>query len=147
MAVTVSLYNHTTRKFANGENAPNDVYKVMLLNSAATFVASHTVLSLTTASGGAEVSGNGWTAGGEIVGNTAVTTITTNDAMFDGDDISVTATTGAIGPAWNAILYNSSDANYPPVLFISFGESKQADVGTPFKINWNANGIITFTYT
>ena len=147
MAVTVSLYNHTARKFANGENAPGDVYKVMLFNSAISFVASHTALSQTTASGGVEVSGNGWTAGGEIVAYTAVTTVSTNDAMFDGDDISVTATGSAIGPAWNAILYNSSDANYPPTAFIAFGESKQADVGTPFKINWNANGIITFTYT
>lgn len=145
MAVTMQLYNHTTRRFADGSNAAADVYKVALLNSSSSFVASHTAASNVIST--YEVYGNGWTQGGETLASVAISTTTTNDAMFDADDISVTATGGAIGPAYNAVLINTSDANSPPVAYISFGEAKQADVGTPFKINWNAAGIITFTYT
>lgn len=145
MAVTIQLYNHTTLRFANGANAATDTYKVALLNSSSSFVASHTAASNVMT--GVEVYGNGWTQGGETLTNVTISTVTTNDAMFDADDISVTATGGPIGPAYNAVLINATDANSPPVAYINFGEAKQADVGTPFKINWNAAGIITFTYT
>ena len=61
MAVTVSLYNHTAKRFAEGTNAVGDTYKVKLL-SAATFDATHTTL---TATGGTEATtGTGYVAGG-----------------------------------------------------------------------------------
>ena len=141
MAVTISLYNHTAKRFASGENAEGDTYKVKLL-TAATFDASHTTLSAT---GGTEVaSGSGYTTGGAALTNVAVTTVTTNDAKFDADDVTWTASGGPITASFG-ILYNDTDANDPPVAFIDFDGSQTAGDATDFLIVWNASGIFTWT--
>ena len=141
MAVTISLYNHTAARFADGSNAVGDTYKVKLL-SAATFDATHTTLAAT---GGTEATtGTGYTAGGQALANVAVTTVTTNDAKFDADDLTWTASGGSIDAAY-AILYNDTDANDPPVAFIDFGGTESAGDGTDFIIVWNASGIFTWT--
>jgi hypothetical protein len=141
VAVTISLYNHTSKRFAEGSNAATDTYKLKLL-TAATFDPTHTTLAAT---GGTETaSGTGYTAGGPSLANVTVTTVTTNDAKFDADDVVLTASGGAI-TANCGIVYNSSDANSPPVAFIDFGETKIAGDGTDFKVIWNVNGIINFT--
>jgi hypothetical protein len=143
VAVTVSLYNHTARRFADGSNAPSDTYKVKLL-TAATFDASHETL---TATGGTEATtGTGYTAGGQALTGIAVSTVTTNDAKFDADDVVWAASGGAITASY-AILYNDTDTDDPPVAFIDFGGSESAGDGTDFKIVWNADGIVTFTVT
>lgn len=138
MAVTISLYNHTAQRFASGANAVGDTYKVKLF-TAATFDATHTT---ETAAGGTEVSNTGYTAGGATLANVAVTTVTTNDAKFDADDVSWTAT-GAALAASCARIYNSTDS--APVAFIDFGGTESAGTGTDFKLVWNASGIFTFT--
>jgi hypothetical protein len=140
MAVTISLYNHSAQRFASGANAVGDTYKVKLF-TAATFDATHTTLAAT---GGTEASNTGYTAGGATLANVAVTTVTTNDAKFDADDVTWTAT-GAALEAAKAIIYNDTDADDPPVAFIDFGGTESAGAGTDFKIVWNASGIFTFT--
>lgn len=141
MAVTISVYNHTAAKFADGSFAVGDTYKLKLL-TAATFDATHTTLSAT---GGTEVaSGNGYTTGGQALTGVAVTTVTTNDAKFDADDVTWTASGGNL-TASCGILYVDSDTNDPPVAFIDFDGSKTANDGTAFKVIWNASGIFTFT--
>ena len=141
MAVTVSVYNHTAARFASGANAAGDTYKVKLL-TAATFDATHTTL---TATGGTEATtGTGYTAGGATLANVAVTTVTTNDAKFDADDVTWTASGGSITASY-AILYNDTDTDDPPVAFIDFGGSESAGDGTDFLIVWNASGIFTWT--
>jgi hypothetical protein len=141
VAVTISLYNHTAKRFAEGTNAVGDTYKVKLL-SAATFNATHTTLAAT---GGTEATtGTGYTAGGATLANVAVTTVTTNDAKFDADDVSWTASGGAITASYG-IIYNDTDTDDPPVAFIDFDGSQSAGDGTDFKIIWNASGIVTFT--
>jgi hypothetical protein len=140
MAVTISLYNHTAKRFAEGSNAVGDTYKVRLM-SAATFNATHTTLAATS---GTEVSnGNGYTTGGATLAGVAVTTVTTNDAMFDANDVTWSASGGSIA-AVAAILYNDTDTDDPPVAFIDFGGTETAGDGTDFKIVWNASGIFTF---
>lgn len=141
MAVTISLYNHTAARFADGSNAVGDTYKVKLL-SAATFDATHTTLAAT--AGTEATTGTGYTAGGQALANVAVTTVTTNDAKFDADDLTWTASGGAITASY-AIIYNDTDANDPPVAFIDFGGSESAGDGTDFIIVWNASGIFTWT--
>ena len=141
MAVTVSLYNHTAKRFASGENASGDTYKVMLC-TAATFTAADTTLAGITKTEVAN--GNGYTTGGATLANVAVTTVTTNDAKFDADDVSWTASGGSITASY-AILYNDTDANDPPVAFIDFGGSESVGDTTDFRIVWNASGIFTFT--
>lgn len=143
MAVTVSLYNHTTARFASGANASTDTYKVKLL-TAATFNATHTTLAAT---GGTEVaSGTGYTTGGQALTNVTVSTVTTNDAKFDADDVTWSASSGAIAASY-AILFNDTDTDDPPLLFIDFGGEESAGAGTDFKIVWNADGIVSFTTT
>jgi hypothetical protein len=141
VAVTISLYNHTAKRFAEGSNSSSDTYKVKLL-SAATFDATHTTLAAT---GGTEAAtGTGYTAGGQALANVAVTTVTTNDAKFDADDLTWTASGGAVAAAY-AILYNDTDADDPPVAFIDFDGTQSAGDGTDFLIVWNASGIFTWT--
>jgi hypothetical protein len=143
VAVTVSLYNHTAARFGSGANAVGDTYKVMLC-TAATFNAANTTLAGITKT---EVSNaNGYTTGGATLANVAVTTVTTNDAKFDADDVTWSATGSGITASY-AILYNDTDADDPPVAFIDFGTSESAGAGTDFLIVWNASGIFTWTVT
>jgi len=139
--VTISLYNHTAKLFADGSNAAGDTYKVRLM-SAATFNATHTTLAATN---GTEVAnGNGYITGGATLSGVTVATTTTNDATFDANDVTWSASGGSIS-AVAAILYNDSDTNDPPLAFIDFGGTETAGDGTDFKIVWNASGIFTFT--
>jgi len=141
MAVTISVYNHTAAKFADGSFAVSHTYKVKLL-TAATFDATNTTLAAT---GGTEVAGaNGYTTGGQALANVAVSTVTTNDAKFDADDVTWTASGGNLTASYG-ILFNDTNANDPPLAFIDFGGSQTAGDGTQFKIVWNASGIFTFT--
>jgi hypothetical protein len=143
MAVSISLYNHTAKLFADGSLAVGDTYKVKLL-SAATFDASHTTLAAT---GGTEATaGTGYTSGGQALANVAVTTVTTNDAKFDADDVTWTASGGSISASY-AIIYNDTDADDPPIAFIDFDGSQSAGDGTDFKIVWSASGVFSFTVT
>lgn len=140
MPVSISLYDHTAKRFADGSNAVGDTYKLKLL-TAATFDATHTTL---TATGGTEVAnGNGYLTGGATLGSVVVNQ-TGNDAAFDAADVTWSASGGAITAGYG-IIYNDTDTNDPPVAFIDFGGSQSAGDGTDFKVIWNASGIVTFT--
>lgn len=141
MAVTISLYNHTAKLFADGSNAVADTYKVKLYTSA-TFSAADTTLAGIT--GTEATAGTGYTAGGQALTGVAVTTVTTNDAKFDANDVVWTASGGSITASY-AVIYNDTDANDPPLAFIDFGGSQSAGDTTDFKVVWNASGIFTFT--
>jgi hypothetical protein len=138
--VSISLYDHTAKRFADGSNAVGDTYKVKLL-TAATFDATHTTL---TATGGTEVAnGNGYLTGGATLGSVVVNQ-SGNDAAFDAADASWSASGGSITASYG-IIYNDTDTNDPPVAFIDMGGSQTAGDGTDFKMVWNASGIVTFT--
>lgn len=139
MPVSISLYNHTAKLFADGSNAAADTYKVKLFTSA-TFNATHTT---ETAAGGTEVAnGNGYTTGGATLSGVTVTTTTTNDATFDANDVTWSASGGSIS-ATCARIYNSTDST--PLAFINFDATETAGDGTDFKLVWNASGIFSFT--
>jgi hypothetical protein len=141
MAVTITLYNHTARLFAEGSNIAADSYKLKLYSSA-TFNAANTTLAGIT--GTESTTGTGYTAGGKALTTVAITTVTTNDAMFDADDVIWTASGGSITASY-AVLYNATDANSPPLAFIDFGGSQSAGDTTDFKVVWNVAGIFSFT--
>jgi hypothetical protein len=138
---TISLYNHTTRLFADGTFVATDLYKVILCTSA-TFVATDTTLASITKT---EVAaGNGYTAGGAALANVAVTTLDPNGAKFDADDLKWTATNAGITAA-AAILYNdSSMGSDPPIAFIDFGGSRTVSAGNDFVLAWDSNGIFVW---
>ena len=141
MPITISLYNHTARRFADGSNSPTDTYKIKLFTAAA-FSASDTTEA---AAGGTEVAnGSGYTTGGATLSNISVTTVSTNDAKFDADDV-VWAVTGSNLSAAYARIYNDTDANDPPLAFIDFGGTETRTPGNEFLLSWNASGIITWT--
>lgn len=141
MAITISLYNHTAKRFASGENASGDAYKLKLYASTAFDAAATTLASVT---GEEATAGTGYTAGGNSLTNVTVTTVTTNDSKFDADDVVWTATGGPITASFG-VLYNDTDASDPPLAFINFDGSQSAGDGTDFKVVWNASGIFTFT--
>jgi hypothetical protein len=140
MAVTISLYNHTAKRFADGSNAVGDTYKVALY-TAATFDATNTTLAGITKT--EHSNGNGYTTGGATLASVAVNQ-SGNDAAFDAADVTWSASGGSISASY-AIVYNDTDANDPPVCFIDFGGAATAGDATDFKLIWNASGIVTFT--
>lgn len=141
MAVTISLYDHTARRFADGSNAAADTYKVILC-SAATFDATDTTLAGITKT---ELStANGYTAGGLTLTGVAISTVATNDASFDADDAVWTASGAGIAASY-AILFNDTDTDDPPVAFIDFGAEQSAAAAAEFRIQWSASGIVSFT--
>jgi hypothetical protein len=142
MAVTVSIFDHTAQRFASGANASSDTYKLALYTSA-TYLASATTLAGITKTEVA--SGNGYTTGGATLASVAVTTVTTNDAKFDANDVSWTVPAAGSLAAAYGILYNDTDANDPPVLFIDFDGTQTTTDGAIFQVIWNASGIFTFT--
>jgi hypothetical protein len=136
----MNLYNHTRKLFQNGE-VDLAALKVMLVGSGYTFAATETAITNAAA---VEVSGNGWPAGGEAIANAAVTTVNTNESQLLGDDISVTASGGDIGPAEGFVIYDDTSVNDNPLFYESFAAAETAGDGTPFNITWDATlGIYT----
>ena len=130
-------FNHTRQLFQSG-SVDLTTLKVMLVNDY-TFDATETDMTTATAS---EVSGNGWAVGGPTIANVEVTTVSPGDSKLDGDDISITASGGDIGPADGLVVYDSS-ANDNPLFYYAFPSSQTAGDGTPFNVTWDAAGIST----
>jgi hypothetical protein len=142
MPVTVSQFDHNAQRFASGANVAADVYKVALYTTATFSAAATTLAGITKTEVAA---GNGYTATGATLASVAITTVTTNDAKFDANDVSWTVPAAGSLSAAYGILYNDTDANDPPLLFIDFGGTQTVTDGGIFQIIWDANGIFTFT--
>lgn len=137
---TVSVYDHTVKRFLEGSNSASDTYKLLLASSATFTPANATLASISKT----ELSNaNGYTTGGATL--TSVTfTQSGNDAAFDANDVSFTASGIGLEASY-AILYNDTDANDPPLLFIDFNGSVSIASGNTFTIRWSTSGIFTFT--
>lgn len=142
MAVTITLFDHTAQRFADGSNAVGDTYKVNLYSA---FTLDTTATTKTAAETGATQlsTANGYTQNDKALASVVVTK-TGNDAAFDAADVTWTATSGAI-EAIGALIYNDTDSLDPPLAYIDFDGAKTADAGTDFKLIWDAAGIVTFT--
>ena len=138
---TIQIYNHTAQLFASGQCLPSDTFKLMLLDSSASFDATDTTLDAVSNSGAYEVFGNGWTEGGEELDNVAVTTVTTNDAKFDADDVLVEITGGALDPYSYQVLFDSTHVDSPPLAFITLTAAQTIADGGIAGAVWNLNGI------
>ena len=152
MAVTISLFDHTARKFADGSFAPGGDFRVNLY-----LVFSYDATATTKAAaetGATQVStGGGYVQNSYSLTNVTTSTVTTNDARLDADDAVWSASGDSIpiaadaGGAVGALLYLQDGADNPPVAYIDFGASESAADGTDFKIIWDPNGIVSFTVT
>ena len=97
-----------------------DTFKIALYTSSATLDASTTAYSATN-----EVSGSGYTAGGNTLTNIDPTSSGTT-AFLDFDDTTwSTATITARG----ALIYNSTAAGNPAVAVLDFGADKTSTAG------------------
>jgi hypothetical protein len=112
-----------------------DIFKIALYTSAATLDASTTVYTTSN-----EVTGTGYTAGGNTLTGATVT-LTGTTAFVDFSDTSwSTATITARG----ALIYNSSKSN-KAVAVLDFGSDKTSTGGTftiQFPVNDATNAII-----
>lgn len=140
MPVSVTISDHSAQRFLNGSNAVGDTYKLILATSCTINAAATTLAGITYTE---VANGNGYTTGGATLTNVTVTK-TGNDAAFDADDVSWSASGGSITASYG-ILVNTTDSGSPPVLFVDFGGSQSAGDGTQFKVIWAASGIITGT--
>lgn len=88
-----------------------------------------------------EITGTGYSSGGEAIGSKTVTQDDTdNEGVFDGADVTwSTATITARG----AVIYKStgSAATDTLICYLDFG-SDQSATGADFTIAWNAEGIV-----
>ena len=88
-----------------------------------------------------EVTGDGYTSEGAEITNKAVTQDNTdNEGVFDGDDVTWSASTIT---ARGAVIYKSTGtaSNDLLVCYIDFGSDKSSSSGN-FTIQWNAEGIV-----
>jgi hypothetical protein len=88
-----------------------------------------------------QVSGTGYTTGGKVIANLAVTKDDANDrAALHGDDVVWSLATFT---ARAAVIYKStgSAATSPLIAFLDFGEDKIMS-GEDFSLNWNSEGIL-----
>ena len=87
-----------------------------------------------------QITGDAYTAGGEVLANATAVIDTTNDlVMLDGDN--VTWATSTI-TARNAVLFDSTIANKNLIACFQFTEDKSSANGD-FTIQWNASGLMT----
>lgn len=115
----------------------NDDVKVALLSNAYTFNPDHNVFADVSAN---EITGTGYTAGGNSLTGKTVTQDNTNDkAVFDADDVSWTSATIT---ARYAVLYDNTLATKDLIGVVDFGGDVSVTNGN-LTIVWSANGILT----
>lgn len=118
-------------------NLGSDTLKVMLTNSAP--IASNTVKANLT-----EISaGNGYTAGGSAV-TISASSQTAGLYKLVGDDLTITASGGTIGPFQYVVLYNDTASNDELIGWWDYGSSITLLAGETITIDLDAsNGILT----
>jgi hypothetical protein len=91
-----------------------------------------------------EVTGTGYTAGGETLTGKTLTTSNTATVTFDAEDVSWESSTIT---ARYAVVYDAqpaSDSNKKLLVLVNFGEDFSSSDGT-FEIQWHNDGIFTVT--
>ena len=140
---SISFYNNATKDILDGTiDLDSDTIKVSLHASSYTPSVAHDFFSDLTN----EVTGSNYTAGGATLGSTAVTTVTTNDAMYDAADTTWAAHASGFATARYAVIYKSTgtDSTSPLLGYIDF-TSDQDNVNNDLTIKWNASGILQLT--
>jgi hypothetical protein len=126
MAITQALCTSFKTEILGGtHDLDTDVLKIALYTSSATLDATTTAYSSTN-----EVSGTGYTAGGETVSGATITSSGTT-AFVDFSDVTWSSSTIT---ARGALIYNSSKSN-KAVAVLNFGSDKSSS---------NGNFVISF---
>lgn len=113
-------------------NLNSDVLKIMLTNVAP--IAANSVKADLT-----EIAaGNGYAAGGTQVPNTTYSQAGGVATLF-GDDVTITAAGGSIGPYRYAVLYNDTATNDELIGWWDYGAAQTLANGEAQKIDYNAS--------
>lgn len=139
---TIQHYNHTASLLQAGGVLPSDTWTVVLLDANAVFDATDTTLVAATNSAVSdwEVSGNGWTAGGETINNVAGAIADTTNGEITGDDVTATITGGDLGP-FSFYIICVDDV---PLSFVTLSAPKTVLNGYVAHIPW-ASGVLYTT--
>ena len=129
MAISQAMCSSFKEELLKGEHDFDvDTFKIALYTSSATLSAATTVYSTSN-----EVSGTGYTAGGNTLAGTTVS-LSGTTAFVDFSDTSCTTSTIT---ARGALVYNASKSN-KAVAVLDFGTDKSSTSGT-FTIQFPAN--------
>jgi hypothetical protein len=121
MAITTAMCSSFKEELLKGvHDFENDTFKIALYTSAATLDASTTAYTVTN-----EVSGAGYTAGGQDLDSPTVTLSGTTAFVDFADETWTTASITARG----ALIYNSTAAGNPAVAVFDFGGDKTSTAG------------------
>ena len=114
-------------------NLGSDTCKVMLSNVAP--AATNSVKTDIT-----EISaGNGYTAGGTAVASPS-SSQTTGTQTFSGNNVTFTASGGAIATFQYAVLYNDTSASDSLIAYFNYGSAVNLNAGDTFTVAWNGGG-------
>ena len=128
-------YNRLKANWMNKEiDMEADTIKVMLLDNSHSFTATDNVKGDVDTN---EISGTGYTAGGEALANKSVTQAATT--KFDADDVTWSS---ASFTAYHAVLWDDTIATDDLLISLDFGGA-QTVTGADFTIKWHTDGIIT----
>lgn len=121
MAITTAMCSSFKEELLKGvHDFENDTFKIALYTSSATLDASTTAYTVTN-----EVSGAGYTAGGQDLDSPTVTLSGTTAFVDFADETWTTATITARG----ALIYNSTAAGNPAVAVFDFAADKTSTAG------------------
>jgi len=121
MAITTAMCSSFKEELLKGvHDFENDTFKMALYTSSATLDASTTAYTVTN-----EVSGTGYTAGGQDLDSPTVTLSGTTAFVDFADE----TWTGASITARGALIYNSTAAGNPAVAVFDFGADKTSTSG------------------
>lgn len=112
-----------------------DTIKLALLNNSHSFTATHNTWSQVSAN---EVSGTGYTAGGQALSNKSVTQAATT--KFDADN--VTWSSATISNIYHGVIYDDTLANDDLICSIDFGGA-QSVTSADLTVAFHTDGIIT----
>lgn len=140
MAATITHYNYFKKFLVDGSGIDlvNDTIKLALCTSSYTpDIDTHDYFDNITN----ELSGGGYTSGGNTLDNFSLTVDTTNDRLkIDADDESFTSLTGT--NVRYGIIYKSTGtaSTSPLIAYVDFGENKTFANGT-LTFTWHSNGV------
>jgi hypothetical protein len=121
MAITTAMCSSFKEELLKGvHDFENDTFKIALYTSSATLDASTTAYTTSN-----EVTGSGYTAGGQDLDSPTVTLSGTTAFVDFADETWTTASITARG----ALIYNSTAAGNPAVAVFDFGADKTSTAG------------------
>lgn len=140
MVSTVTAYDNFFEDLGKGLiNMSTDTFKVILVTSSYTFNSSHNELADIT---GELTSGNGYTTGGATIAN-PTWAFASGVTKYDGDNVSWSASGGAIGPVTGAIIYDDTSTGDKLMCYMDFGGEQTAGDSTDFKVTFDDDGIFS----